>query len=168
MSAVKSKPNDARKPEAQPKATPAPAAKAAVSLLALHRHAGIVGDLLPTAGQEVEQRRLAAVGHAQQRDVEVEFTRDGCVHQVTSPSAPSITITDSTSRRRSAKQVKLVSTTSGAYYGKGYQDVQNRVPKISNTCEELKWKPRVNMQTALKHVFDAYRTHVADAQRLMD
>ena len=24
-----------------------------------------------------------------------------------------------------------------AYYGKGYQDVQNRVPKITNTCEEL-------------------------------
>ena len=70
--------------------------------------------------------------------------------------------------RKGAKKVKLIKTTSAAYYGKGYQDVQNRVPKISNTCEELKWKPRVNMQTALKHVFDAYRTHVADAQRLMD
>jgi hypothetical protein len=24
------------------------------------------------------------------------------------------------------------------------------------------------MQTALKHIFDAYRTHVADARHLMD
>ncbi len=70
--------------------------------------------------------------------------------------------------RKSAKKVKLIKTTSAAYYGKGYQDVQNRVPKIANTCADLKWKPRVNMQTALKQIFDAYRTHVADAQRLMD
>lgn len=25
----------------------------------------------------------------------------------------------------------------GAYYGKGYQEVQNRVPKIDNTTSEL-------------------------------
>ena len=70
--------------------------------------------------------------------------------------------------RPSAKKVRLVKTTSAAYYGNGYQDVQNRVPKIDNTCKDLKWKPSVNMQTALKHIFDAYRTHVADARRLMD
>jgi len=70
--------------------------------------------------------------------------------------------------RRSAKKVCLVKTTSAAYYGKGYQDVQNRVPKIDNTCQDLDWKPRVNMTAALKHIFDAYRTHVGDARRLMD
>jgi hypothetical protein len=70
--------------------------------------------------------------------------------------------------RRSAKQVRLVRTTSAAYYGKGYQDVQNRVPKITNTCKELVWQPRVNMTTSLKHIFNAYRTHVGDARRLMD
>jgi nucleoside-diphosphate-sugar epimerase len=70
--------------------------------------------------------------------------------------------------RTSAKKVRLVKTTSAAYYGNGYQDVQNRVPKITNTCDELKWKPRVNMEIALKHIFDAYRTHVGDARRLMD
>ena len=64
--------------------------------------------------------------------------------------------------------MRLVRTTSAAYYGKGYQDVQNRVPKIDNTRKDLKWQPRVNMQTALKHIFDAYRTHVADARHLMD
>jgi nucleoside-diphosphate-sugar epimerase len=70
--------------------------------------------------------------------------------------------------RDTATAVRIVETTSAEYYGKGYQDVQNRVPKITNTCDELKWKPRVSMQAALKHIFDAYRTHVADARELMD
>ena len=34
------------------------------------------------------------------------------------------------STRENAAQVKLVETTADAYYGNGYQDVQNRVPKI--------------------------------------
>mgnify|MGYP003327352760 CR=1 FL=1 len=68
----------------------------------------------------------------------------------------------------SAKKVKLIKTTSAQYYGKGYQDVQNRVPKIANTKADLKWKPQVNMKTALKNIFDAYRTHVADARNLMN
>ena len=55
-----------------------------------------------------------------------------------------------------------------AYYGKGYQDVQNRVPKITNTSEDLDWKPVVPMDTALKHIFDAYRGQVAEARRLVD
>ena len=33
---------------------------------------------------------------------------------------------------------------SGAYYGTGYQDVQNRVPKIDNTMSELGWAPQVS------------------------
>jgi nucleoside-diphosphate-sugar epimerase len=70
--------------------------------------------------------------------------------------------------RPSASKVHLIKTTSAAYYGKGYQDVQNRVPKITNTKKELNWKPQVDMKTALKNIFDAYRTHVADARQLMD
>ena len=70
--------------------------------------------------------------------------------------------------RRSANKVRLVRTTSDAYYGKGYQDVQNRVPKIDNTRKELTWQPRVTMATALKHIFDAYRTHVGDARKLTE
>jgi len=64
--------------------------------------------------------------------------------------------------------VKLVETTASAYYGKGYQDVQNRVPKIENTCEELDWAPRVDMSQALRYIFDAYKDHVAEARGLMD
>ena len=70
--------------------------------------------------------------------------------------------------RDNAAKVKLVETTSGAYYGEGYQDVQNRVPKITNTMKDLDWKPRVGMPQALKHIFDAYRGDVALARRLVE
>ena len=70
--------------------------------------------------------------------------------------------------RSSAKKVRLIRTTATAYYGKGYQDVQNRVPKIDNTCLDLGWRPRVTMRQALKHIFDAYRGHVAEARRLVE
>ncbi|MCS6762724.1 MAG: bifunctional UDP-4-keto-pentose/UDP-xylose synthase [Candidatus Protistobacter heckmanni] len=73
-----------------------------------------------------------------------------------------------TEYRDSACQVKLVETTSGAYYGKGYQDVQNRVPKIDNTVEELGWKPVATMYQALRKIFEAYRDHVAEARSLVD
>ncbi|MEI6301577.1 MAG: bifunctional UDP-4-keto-pentose/UDP-xylose synthase [Betaproteobacteria bacterium] len=68
----------------------------------------------------------------------------------------------------SARKVKMVVTTAEKYYGKGYQDVQNRVPKITNTMKDLDWRPRVNMERALKNIFDAYRGHVAEARHLVD
>jgi nucleoside-diphosphate-sugar epimerase len=67
-----------------------------------------------------------------------------------------------------AKKVTITETTSGAYYGAGYQDVQNRVPKITNTCEELGWAPKTNMADALRGIFDAYRGQVGEAKALMD
>jgi nucleoside-diphosphate-sugar epimerase len=70
--------------------------------------------------------------------------------------------------RESAKLVNLVETSSGAYYGNGYQDVQNRVPKIENTCAELGWSPKVTMADALRHIFDAYRGQVVQARSLVD
>src|SRR5450631_4017629 len=70
--------------------------------------------------------------------------------------------------RSHAKKVKLVKTSSAQYYGKGYQDVQNRVPKITNTCAELGWQPSVAMDEALKRIFDAYRGQVAEARRLVE
>ena len=65
-------------------------------------------------------------------------------------------------------KVNVVETTSGEYYGKGYQDVQNRVPKIENTQRDLDWTPGVNMTDALKGIFDYYRSQVADAQDLVN
>jgi len=68
--------------------------------------------------------------------------------------------------RDNAAKVKLVEVTSGDYYGKGYQDVQNRVPAIDNTMKELGWAPKVNMKDALRHIFDAYRGQLEDARAL--
>ncbi len=68
--------------------------------------------------------------------------------------------------RDNAAKVKLVEVTSGDYYGKGYQDVQNRVPKIDNTMADLGWKPEVDMKTALQRIFDAYRGQLEDARAL--
>ncbi len=68
----------------------------------------------------------------------------------------------------SAKNVQLLETTSGQYYGAGYQDVQNRVPKITNTCAELGWAPKTMMAETLRNIFDAYRGQVGEARALMD
>jgi nucleoside-diphosphate-sugar epimerase len=70
--------------------------------------------------------------------------------------------------RESAAMVRIVETTADDYYGKGYQDVQNRVPWIANTCAELDWKPVVAMDDALCRIFDAYRGQVAQARQLVD
>jgi nucleoside-diphosphate-sugar epimerase len=68
--------------------------------------------------------------------------------------------------RRNAAKVKLVEVSSAKYYGKGYQDVQNRVPRIDNTKKELGWAPKVDMKTALAHIFDAYRGSIDEARSL--
>src|SRR5476651_331560 len=70
--------------------------------------------------------------------------------------------------RDNAAQVELIETTADSYYGKGYQDVQHRVPKIDNTSADLDWMPSVGMTDALKRIFDAYRSQVAEARRLVD
>ena len=67
-----------------------------------------------------------------------------------------------------AGKVQLIDTTAGEYYGNGYQDVQNRVPKITNTKKDLDWAPTVTMDAALKNIFEAYRGHVDEARQLMD
>jgi nucleoside-diphosphate-sugar epimerase len=70
--------------------------------------------------------------------------------------------------RETADRVEIVETTADAYYGKGYQDVQNRVPMIDNTRADLDWTPRVAMDDALRRIFEAYRGDVAVARALVD
>jgi nucleoside-diphosphate-sugar epimerase len=65
-------------------------------------------------------------------------------------------------------RVKVVETTSGDYYGQGYQDVQNRVPKIDNTKTDLDWIPQTSMQESLRSIFEYYRKDVALARELMN
>jgi len=70
--------------------------------------------------------------------------------------------------RDAATRVQLIDTTSADYYGKGYQDVQNRVPMIGNTMKDLDWSPKVAMPDALKSIFDAYRKELDLAKQLVD
>jgi nucleoside-diphosphate-sugar epimerase len=70
--------------------------------------------------------------------------------------------------RDTAARVRLVDTAAEDYYGSGYQDVQNRVPRIDNTCRDLEWQPKVAMDDALARIFDAYRGQVAEARNLVD
>jgi nucleoside-diphosphate-sugar epimerase len=68
--------------------------------------------------------------------------------------------------RRNAAKVRLVDTSAAKYYGRGYQDVRNRVPKIENTRKDLGWAPKVDMKTALARIFDSYRGQLDDARAL--
>ncbi|MGH8761137.1 MAG: bifunctional UDP-4-keto-pentose/UDP-xylose synthase [Burkholderiales bacterium] len=69
--------------------------------------------------------------------------------------------------RARASKVRVALTTADKYYGKGYQDMQNRVPRIDGSCRDLRWKPRVGMREALKRIYDAYRGHLPEARRLV-
>ena len=68
----------------------------------------------------------------------------------------------------SASRSRIVETSSVAFYGKGYQDVQNRLPKIDATVNELGWRPTVTMDTALRRIFESYRTKVLEARSLLE
>ena len=70
--------------------------------------------------------------------------------------------------RDSARKVKLLDVKADDYYGKGYQDVENRVPNVDHTRKELGWEPKVDMQTALRKIFEFYRGDVAEARRLVE
>jgi nucleoside-diphosphate-sugar epimerase len=70
--------------------------------------------------------------------------------------------------RDNAARVTLVDTSADAYYGRGYQDVRNRVPAIDGTMRDLDWAPRVGMDDALARIFEAYREHVAAARALVE
>ena len=59
-------------------------------------------------------------------------------------------------------RVQVVETSSGEYYGAGYQDVQNRVPKIENTRRILEWSPLVGMEEALRGIFDYYHQELVN------
>ena len=67
-----------------------------------------------------------------------------------------------------AKLTRIVDTSSGNFYGKGYQDVQKRLPKITDTVQVLNWAPQVDMKTALARIFESYRQKVAEARGLVD
>ena len=67
-----------------------------------------------------------------------------------------------------AQRTKIVETSAGEFYGKGYQDVQNRLPRITDTMAVLGWAPQVDMQTALRRIFESYRQKVVEARALLE
>jgi nucleoside-diphosphate-sugar epimerase len=67
-----------------------------------------------------------------------------------------------------AAKVRIAEVSAEKYYGAGYQDVQSRVPWIQNTCEELGWKPTIDMRTAVRRIFESYRADLGAARELTD
>ena len=67
-----------------------------------------------------------------------------------------------------AANTRIVDVTSEQFYGKGYQDVQNRLPKITGTVDDLGWKPTIDMRTSLRRIFDSYRSKVVEARLLVE
>ncbi len=55
-----------------------------------------------------------------------------------------------------AAQVKLQIINSDNYYGKGYQDVQRRMPSIKRAQQQLDWQPEIDIKTSLKKILDFY------------
>jgi nucleoside-diphosphate-sugar epimerase len=53
-----------------------------------------------------------------------------------------------------ADKVRIVSVSSGEYYGKGYQDILTRVPSIKNAQTHLGWNPTTDLDTALRKTLD--------------
>ncbi len=58
--------------------------------------------------------------------------------------------------REKAENCRIVETTSDTFYGKGYQDMLNRVPSVRNACERLDWKPKTGIDEALRKTLDFY------------
>ena len=57
---------------------------------------------------------------------------------------------------KTAARTKIITVHSEQYYGKGYQDMQTRVPSIRRAREKLGWEPKVSMDEALKLTLDYY------------
>ncbi|BAV32479.1 NAD-dependent dehydratase [Sulfuricaulis limicola] len=53
-----------------------------------------------------------------------------------------------------AEKTKLITVSSGDYYGKGYQDILTRVPSIRNAEKYLGWKPTTDLKTGLRKTLD--------------
>jgi nucleoside-diphosphate-sugar epimerase len=69
--------------------------------------------------------------------------------------------------RARARKVRLRSVTAEKHFGAGYQDIQFRVPAIANTKRELGWRPKVDMETSLKRILEAYRKEMGKARKLV-
>lgn len=53
-------------------------------------------------------------------------------------------------------QIKLQTISASRYYGKGYQDVERRLPSIKQAEQRLDWQPHIDIKTSLKKILDFY------------
>ena len=60
------------------------------------------------------------------------------------------------------KPAEIVDVSSGDFYGKGYQDIDRRVPSIRKAREILGWEPKVDLDTALRKTLEYYLGPKAD------
>ncbi|WP_051292870.1 bifunctional UDP-4-keto-pentose/UDP-xylose synthase [Citrifermentans bremense] len=58
--------------------------------------------------------------------------------------------------REKAQACPIIEVSSAQYYGKGYQDMLNRVPSVKNAKARLGWEPRTTVDDALKETLDFY------------
>jgi len=58
--------------------------------------------------------------------------------------------------REKAEACRIVEVSSDTYYGKGYQDMLNRVPSVKNAELRLGWKPTTGIDEALRKTLDFY------------
>jgi nucleoside-diphosphate-sugar epimerase len=64
------------------------------------------------------------------------------------------------------KTTKIVEQSSEKYYGKGFQDMQNRSPWIENTVSELNWSPKYSLKDSLEKVVKFYSDELTRGQNL--
>jgi nucleoside-diphosphate-sugar epimerase len=55
-----------------------------------------------------------------------------------------------------AEKIQLETINSDNYYGKGYQDVERRMPSIKRAQQQLNWQPHIDIKTSLKKILDFY------------
>lgn len=58
--------------------------------------------------------------------------------------------------KEAAKKLKIIDTPSGTYYGKGYQDLQNRIPAVHRAKEILGWQATTDMDTIIRKTMEYY------------
>ncbi len=54
------------------------------------------------------------------------------------------------------ERAKIEEVSSDDYYGSGYQDIQTRVPDLTNARAYLGWEPKVDLEEALRRTIEYY------------
>ena len=61
--------------------------------------------------------------------------------------------------RDHAAKAKLVVVPAEKYFGRYYQDIQRRVPAITNARRRLGWSPKIDLKTAIRRTLDYHLAH---------